>query len=110
MYELTAAPAIDDETRAALAAAAADDGTSRDEVVRALREAGKLPGQALTQSGSFAMSGGAPVVGGAPASDQDEGGIRPMDQVIADDLIGRAASASGSTASTTKTSASTRSG
>jgi hypothetical protein len=83
-YELQVVPQVDAETQAALAAAATSD--NRDEVVRQLQAAGKLPSQELTQAGAFAIQGGQIVMGAYTGSDTDAG-IARQDVVVADDQI-----------------------
>ncbi|MHB0858637.1 MAG: tail fiber domain-containing protein [Anaerolineae bacterium] len=89
LYELRFEPVVDSETRAALDEAA--DSPERDAVVAELIAAGKLPAQALVQSGAFAVQDGAFVL---PSSEGQEDASGPgladvglLDQVIPDDLI-----------------------
>jgi hypothetical protein len=85
-YELRAEPIVPAEVQKALAQARESGDYS---VVTKLRSEGKLPEEALVQSGSFRINGGSLVLPsgetGKPVSDRDEGTTK--DQVILDDLI-----------------------
>jgi hypothetical protein len=84
-YELRAAPVVDAETRAALAAAR-ESGKS-DAVVAGLRQAGVLPRHGWVQSGYFTIVDGAIVIGdGSEAQTSSDPGII-QDIVHSDDVI-----------------------
>jgi hypothetical protein len=94
-YELRAVPRIDKATREQLRAAreAGDEAS----VIAELQKAGRIPSEALVQSGSFTIAGGAFV--SSDATEAGAGGGKPTkavrdpnqtgfkDQVIPDDLI-----------------------
>jgi hypothetical protein len=98
-YELRLVPAVSAETRAALAASR--ESGNNDVVARQLQETGQLPVQAVTQSGSFLVTGGT-VFSNASVESTSRRissqstptqanmapiGPLPNDQVTADDLI-----------------------
>jgi hypothetical protein len=97
-YELRLVPVLSAETRAALAASR--ESGNNDVVARQLQDTGQLPAQAVTQSGSFLVTGGmifsnASVENTNRQSDSHTPrqanmapiGPLPNDQVTADDLI-----------------------
>jgi hypothetical protein len=77
-YELVAYPILDAETLALLASVS--DSPERSEVVNALREAGKLPNEELSQSGNFSFEEGKVLMGNDHALKTVKGSVSDADE------------------------------